>query len=522
MRPICYSALALALLLSAAACAQPQPTTASNAFHLEPGTYSVGFRLIEGEDPSRAVTGGGTAAPRPRPVRTYLWYPVEPARRGSTAEPMRFGRYVALADGDVWPAEMIGSLHEKLAYSRRPLARSFDEAGFAALSQRPVLAIENARPAAGPFPLVVLGVGFWYEPAISQAVLGEYLAGRGFVVATAPLVGTNSPVVRVDEEDLETQVRDLEFAIARARELPFVSDDKLGVVGMDMGGMAGVLLAMRRRDVDVFVGLPSGILFEHPSGLPRISPGYNPLALRVPWLQIMPASGATPPPGSRSPSLFEAAVYSDRYLLLTPNLGHVDLTIDGLIDGRGSMIGGAYQQATATGTEAHRALDPYVLNFLTAFLAPEAERRAAGLAFVSRPPADPGFKMTLEHRPALPASITYDEFVAGVVAGKGAEAVERLRALALVNPNDPLLGEADLTRLISNLLFTWGLGKEALPVIELMIERYPSSPAGQGLLAEAQISAGNYAVAIDVYSKFLEQYPNDPVAKTRLEWLRNR
>lgn len=291
---------------------------------------------------------------------------------------------------------------------------------------------------------------------------------------------------------------------------------------MDMGGMAGVLLAMRRRDVDVFVGLPSGILFEHPSGLPRISPGYNPLALRVPWLQIMPASGATPPPGSRSPSLFEAAVYSDRYLLLTPNLGHVDLTIDGLIDGRGSMIGGAYQQATATGTEAHRALDPYVLNFLTAFLAPEAERRAAGLAFVSRPPADPGFKMTLEHRPALPASITYDEFVAGVVAGKGAEAVERLRALALVNPNDPLLGEADLTRLISNLLFTWGLGKEALPVIELMIERYPSSPAGQGLLAEAQISAGNYAVAIDVYSKFLEQYPNDPVAKTRLEWLRNR
>ena len=131
-----------------------------------------------------------------------------------------------------------------------------------------------------------------------------------------------------------------------------------------------MLLTMRRRDVDVFVGLPSGILFEHPSGLPRISPGYNPLALRVPWLQIMPASGATPPPGSRSPSLFEAAVYSDRYLLLTPDLGHVDLTIDGLIEGRGSMIGGAYQQATATGAEGHRALEPYVLNFLTAFLAP--------------------------------------------------------------------------------------------------------------------------------------------------------
>jgi hypothetical protein len=436
---------------------------------------------------------------------------------------MRFGRYAALADDDVWPAEMIGSLHDKLAYSSRPLARSFDEAGFAALSQRPVLAVENAEPAAGPFPLVVIGVGFWYEPAISQAVLGEYLAGRGFVVAIAPLVGTNSPVVRVDEEDLETQVRDLEFAIARVRELPFVSSDKLGVVGMDMGGMAGVLLAMRHRDVDVFVGLPSGILFEHPSGLPRISPGYDPLALRVPWLQIMPASGATPPPGSRSPSLFEAAAHSDRYLLLTPNLGHPDLTIDGLIDGRGPMIGGAYQQATSTGVEGHRALDPYVLNFLTAFLAPEADRRAASLAFMARSPADvPGFKMTLEHRPAVPASITYDEFVAAVVAGNGAEAVERLRSLAAADPNDPLLSEGDLQRLVSNLVFTWGLGKEALPVIGFMIERYPSSPAGQGLLAEAQIAAGNYAAAADVYIKFLEQYPNNAIAKSRLEWLRSR
>ena len=231
-------------------------------------------------------------------------------------------------------------------------------------------------------------------------------------------------MVRVNEEDLETYVRDLEFAIARARELPFVSADELGVVGMDMGGMAGVLLTMRRPDVDVFVGLPSGILFEHPSGLPRISPGYDPLALRVPWLQIMPVSGATAPPGAQSPSLFEAAVHSDRYLLLTPNLGHADVTIDGLIDGRGPMIA-AYQQATPTGVEGHRALDPYVLNFLTAFLAPEAERRAAGLAFMARPPADaPGFKMTLEHRPALPESITYEEFVAAVVAGNGAEAVD--------------------------------------------------------------------------------------------------
>ena len=212
---------------------------------------------------------------------------------------MRFRRYAALADEDIWPAEIAGNLRDKLAYSRRPLARSLGPAGFEALLQRPVLAAENAEPLDGPFPLIVIGQGWLIEPAISLAALGEYLAGRGFVVATAPLVGTNSPLARVEALDLENEVRDLEFVIARSRQLSFVSQDKLGVIGTDMGGMAGLLLTMRNRDVDAFVCLASGILYEHPSGLPRSSPGYDPLALRVPWLHITPTIAATPPPGSQ-------------------------------------------------------------------------------------------------------------------------------------------------------------------------------------------------------------------------------
>ncbi|HEY8519866.1 MAG TPA: hypothetical protein VIN61_07295 [Gammaproteobacteria bacterium] len=62
-------------------------------------------------------------ATHPRPVRIYLWYPAEDAER---AEPMRFGRYASLASDDVWPPEIAGNAREKLAYSRRPLARSLD------------------------------------------------------------------------------------------------------------------------------------------------------------------------------------------------------------------------------------------------------------------------------------------------------------------------------------------------------------------------------------------------------------
>jgi tetratricopeptide (TPR) repeat protein len=84
-----------------------------------------------------------------------------------------------------------------------------------------------------------------------------------------------------------------------------------------------------------------------------------------------------------------------------------------------------------------------------------------------------------------------------------------------------LLNESYLWRLNANLLFTWGLGKEAIPVIDFMMERYPDSGA-QVLLAEAHILTGNYEAAIELYSKFLERYPNNTIAQSRLAWLRSR
>lgn len=47
-------------------------------------------------------------------------------------------------------------------------------------------AVEKAEPLAGPFPLIVIGLGLYYESPITFAGTAEYLAGRGFVVATAP------------------------------------------------------------------------------------------------------------------------------------------------------------------------------------------------------------------------------------------------------------------------------------------------------------------------------------------------
>jgi dienelactone hydrolase len=478
---------------------------------LEPGAYPVGFRLFAEQDRSRSVAANNGTATYPRPIRVYVWYPAVAA-----GKPMPFGRYAVLADDDVWPAEMSGGARDVLRFSRGPLPRSLQPSAFAALLTRPMRAAENAGPAAGRFPLIAIGQGLYYESPIALAALAEFLAGRGFVVVSVPLVGTASPLVRIDAEDLETQVRDLEFAIARARQLPFVSGDRLGVLGFDMGGMAGLLLTMRNRDVDAFASLDSGIFYPHPSGLPQASPSYNPAALRVSWLHAAPLRlGARPQNDVKS--LFDMATASNRYLLVTNGMEHVDFTIYALIDGRRAMPN---YWGDPPPDAAHRQgiVADYVAHFFAAFLRDDA----AGVAWLARDPADafPGAQLTLGHRAATPASIGYDELVQDILNGGAEAAIARLRASDRIEDKHSALDQAHLERLAVSVLYTWGLAKDALPFLRYLAERYPDSFQAQAMLADAYAQLEDYVSAIGALSKFVDQHPDRPGARARLEQLR--
>jgi dienelactone hydrolase len=475
-----YAVLLLVVIARFGLPAQP----AADTFGLAAGEHSVGFRLLEDEDRSRIVTAGIAGATHPRPIRTYLWYPAATSAR---AQPLTFGDYATLADDDVWPAAIAGELRTRLRFANGPLARSLSAADLRTLLTRPMRAVEDAGPLPGPFPLLIISLGLYYESPISFAALAEYLAGAGFAVATAPLVGTHVTPVKVDSQDIETQARDLEFVIARARQLAFVDGERLGVIGFDQGGMTGVVLTMRNRDVDAFVSLDSGIQYAHPSGQPRASPHFDPLALRVPWLHAGNSSH-DPPHAPDAPSLYDEAIHADRYWLRADAMEHADFTSYGLVEGRGPAPG-YWRALTAANLAGHRAVAEYVRHFFGAHMNASEVSMALLDQALRQPPADAGLVLTFHA--AAPAPIGYDELVRKLIDGEADAAIAGLRTLTDDTPEHWLLAEETLTRLWVSLFFSWNLAEQALPLAEFAAERYPESANAQAVLRTTQAALGS-------------------------------
>jgi hypothetical protein len=170
-----------------------------------------------------------------------MWYPAQAAEQ----ESLRLRDYIRMAAEDFGLIAERKTLFDESLPLPVQLAKGLTEEKRRQLFAEKTAAFQNAAPLAQRFPLIVLGQGLYYESPLSLLTLAEYLASQGYVVATCPLLGTYFRLVNLTAADLETEVRDMEFVISQTRLLPFVDKDRMGLVGYDLGGMAGLLLAMR-------------------------------------------------------------------------------------------------------------------------------------------------------------------------------------------------------------------------------------------------------------------------------------
>ena len=353
---------------------------------MEPGPYTPGFRMIEMEDASRTFLTSDGGPEIPRPVRLYLWYPAERSSRPA----MEFGAYLRFATEE-------GGLPI-------PLKKGLSEESLKALEAELASAVAEAAPAEGRFPLLILGQGLYYESPLSHFILCEFLASHGYVVATSPLVGTLYRLVNINIEDLETQVRDMEFVLAAAKELPFVDTGLMGVIGYDLGGIAGLVLSMRRPEMRVFLSFDAGILTPHWSGLPNSHPSFKEDRFVIPWMHMTQARFYEAiGQDSTISTLADKKKFGDTYLVHVPTTSHGQFSSYAMLGIKDAIPGywGPVEDDTQT---IHESICRLSLDFLNACLKQDGSALARIRGEKSGGAADAGLKVeSIAGQPAPPS-----------------------------------------------------------------------------------------------------------------------
>jgi tetratricopeptide (TPR) repeat protein len=507
--PICFQVVFF-FLLSVHSSTEAQTTSLWG--ELKPGIHEVGFKLMDARDQARVYftreDPGGRPMLEARPVRIYLWYPAKEI----TSKSMQVGDYARMAAEDF-------RLNLENMPMPIPLSKGLDQARLKALLKSDTAAIQNAIPAEGSFPLLILGQGLYYESPFTQIILCEYLASNGYVVATCPLIGTCTRLVNLDAGDLESQIRDMEFTLSLTRVLPYADSSCLGLIGYDLGGMSGLTLAMRNPDVDAFLSLDSGILFGHYSELPQSHPHYKEANFLIPWMHMtqsrfVPAEGTQGIPSS----LMERKAYGDSYLLLFDTTHHGDFTSYAVF-GIQKPVPGYWDRVTKDSHLLHKALCEYGLAFFDAYLKENKDARA----LLQKSPKELGLSKTVKEirrkkgksRPPL-----QDELVSMIIDGGVDRAMPKIKEAVEAHPDRILFEEKVLNWLGYHFLYWWGREEEAVEVFQLNVQLFPDSANTHDSLGEAYAVIGKLKDAIKSYQKSLDLDPNNDITKEKLNRLK--
>ena len=465
---------------------------------LEPGPYAVGFRQLARYDASRVhrigsdLDGRPRAGERSRPMRVSVWYPARPTGRA----PLAWGDYAAMAAGE----ERFGTLTaEEVRQGEAtvflfPLFRDLLPEQRRKLAALPGLAVRDAPPARGRFPVILYSLGSTFLAHATP----EYLASHGYVVVQSPRVGAvwGLPPDGRDLADLVTKVRDMDFLINVAGELPFADAHVLGAVGFSAGGRWALSEAMQNADIRAVVSLDSVMLFQDPTGEAwKRLPFFDLESVRVPVLHFIRRVWVP----RQDPSLWERMTYSDRTAVVfeEPRLDHLDLQSGGwaieLAGGRPTL-----KPAVAA---AFSLWSRWTLAFLDLYVKgdPKAREILDGRPAGTRAAPLPQGFVTVERKPAELAPPSFAQLMNAIGDGDLAS-VERACRRSLAERGRPLAPENALNLAGYALLFS-GRARDAIRLLSINAESYPQSGNALDSLADAYLAVGEREKALELSRK---------------------
>jgi len=475
--------------------------------NLRAGSYEVGFRTVFRYDDSRTWKSTrsyeGTFSPdlAGRPIQINVWYP---ARVEKSTKKMLFKDYIDQSAPDAF-----SKLNHIMKQRNRDDAMgSVPRSEIPALQMAKMNGYRDAPSAPGRFP-VVLYFGGLNAQINANAILAEYLASYGYVVASISLIGPSDEQTFQSRtaDDFESSVRDMEFSWSVLQDAPNVDRTKLAVMGHSVGAMEAVILGLRNGDVSAVIALDGTYGFPGFSAVLKHSYGYAPDKMRSPFLDLRRVQGAQ----GNEPldfTVVESYRHSDRTLITIEKMHHSDFTSF-------AMVGAQFRVPLPTGyplngwnRETGRDGYERACRIVLAFLDAKLKSKSEGMVEIDHE-AQQMNGMALRRESAVPPPPPPLEAAASVNA-HGLDAAKN--AFVTSCGENTIASCMDIDR-----FNTWGynlLGqqrpKDALAVFQLNTWAHPQSANAQDSLADGYLSVGDKENAKRAVERALVLAPADP------------
>ena len=482
---------------------------------LTPGPHAVGFQVMFRKDPSRPFKakrdyqGNITTADRSRPIQISIWYP---AAAPGKPDPVVLEDYLYLTANEQTGLEPTDQQKQNVitAFKNRWAKGASDENIQAALKSK-MLSLRNPAPSKDRFPLVLIAPSSRLSSPVSSVVLAEFLASNGYVVASSPGMGLNSPQLSFNSVGVIAQMQDLQFAIATLNSFPAVDPNKLAVIGFSFGGLAGSLLTMYNGDVDAFISLETSagnkfgysVLFQNPL--------YDPPLMRVPVLHLT----AQETNADSSDAFLKAIKYAPLTVVKLKGMTPADFSSFTMITPLIPVPVSAQQNEPPVDKRAgYEAICRYTLEFLNAKVKqdPKAE------AFLQQPAQND--LAIVETRAGLKIPPSEEEFMK-ILREQGLAAAKTIHEET--RSKDPDYDIYEPTTLVNfgRELVDQKKTKEAIEVLNFNLEVYTDDSETFELLGTIYMNEGNKELAIQNFEKALEFDPQNQNAAEALKKLKS-
>ena len=467
---------------------------------IQPGPRGVGYMAVEQYDysrsfqPKRDYFGGLIPGERGRPIQVCVWYP---AVSDEDAVPVTVSDYAFSPPDDMRQYDFLARIQNREIVILHTILGNNQVAVLEVLATD-MKAVRDAEPAQGTFPLLICHSNI-NGGILENAVLCEYLASHGFVVATTHSFGPSAITAEPTGPALETAVRDMEFVAAAVREMEFVDKDKLGAFGYSAGGMAALLLGMRNHNVDAVVGFETVAADQEMRDIAASNPFYDVARVTAPMLQIYTATEE-----GHGRDFLDSFMYTPGYSLEFESGAAVALTTYRVITstfGEPDPDRGDYDPAI------YAAICRYTSDFFDGYLNGNDESLAALTLPLPDHGLEPGIA-TLTIMDAGQRPPTQDEFMAMLQDGHVDTAVAIYEKFSSEQPGLVSFPEAQMNMMGYRYL-QGGRVQEAIMIMKMNADAHPSSANCWDSLTEAYIAGGDNEHALECVNMVLQVLPED-------------